>query len=299
MLSDLEKQFQTTLRQRVPSSMRDDVQVTNGKGNQKGILVGIRSAVPLPAEFGGRRPEPVPGAGDPRRVVRLRCQLDVSFVPSNNQERNELMEHLDQVLYALDAADMRDGSAFTGAAPDPGFLLHSLAPETLDMPFITDGKDGDPLTVALTADGWFWPVGETGQTGSIIGEVRLRGVVHPVRIEPASPSITAGGAPITLDIRFGGHGTSRITEGAPAALAFGNLAARLEKPDGTAGDGTLTGGNPGTGGVLLLPVVDGLAEVTYTPPNVAATDVLVLAADDGKDGSGIEIGRFALQVRAA
>ncbi len=299
MLSDFEQQLQTTLRQRLPVNIRSEVQVATGAQNQNGILLGVRAAAPLPPEMGGRRPERVPGANDPRRVVRLRCDVGIDFIPTNNnQTRTDLMTRLDLVLYALEAADVRDGSAFTGPAPDPGFLIYCFKTDPLAAPFIIRGTAAAPLSLAFTADGWFWPVGQAGESGIPIGEIRLRGVVHPVFVEPAAPTLVAGGPALTLAIVFDGRGRSRITSGPLASSPFGSLAVRLEKGDGTAGDGALSGGTAGAGGVRLVAVTAGRAQVTYTPPGAPTADILVVAVDNGENGAGLEIGRFPLTVEA-
>lgn len=300
MLAEFEQQFQTTLRARLPAAIRDEVQIATGASSQTGILLGVRSVQPMLPEFRDRRLEVVPGDPEPRRVVRLRGQLALSFVPSDaDQPRSTLLEWFDQVLYALDTDDIRSGTAFGGQAPDPGFRILTLVINSADLPLDIHVDPTAPLVLTLALEGWFWPVGESGQAGVEIGEIRIRGLVHPITIQPAQPDLVANGPAVTLTIAAETRGTARITANALDAAAFGTLAARLEKLDGTVGAGTLSGGTEGANGVRLLPVSAGVAEVVYTPPAEPTTDVLILAIDDSETGSGLEIGRFPLVVRAA
>jgi len=295
MLSEFEQQFQTTLRTKLPAEIRDQVQVATGATNQTGILVGLRTAEPMPREFGSVRSEIAPGVDVPRRVVRLRCTLDCSFVPiDSTQDRATLMTWLGQVLYVLDDSDVRAGSAFTSVEPDPGFLIQSMNIESLESPFGIHATNPDRLQLSLTAEGWFWPVGEAGQAGVEIGEIRIRGAIHPVLLTPAKPAFVANGPALNLTITFEARGTSRITSSKLDSDTFGNVTARLEKEDGTAGAGTLSGGTAGDNGTRLLPVTDDQVEINYTPPGIPGNDILLLSIDDNESSSGIEIGRFTL-----
>lgn len=295
MLSEFEQQFQTTLRTKLPVDIRDQVQIATGAANQAGILVGIRTAKPLPAEFGSVRSEIAPGVEIPRRVVRLSCSVDCTFVPSNDsQNRSNLMSLLGRVLYALDDSDVRDGSAFRGEQTDPGFLIQSMSIENLESPFTIHASDAEHLQLTFIAKGWFWPVGEPGQAGVEIGEIRIRGVVHPVLLTPAEPVLTVNGPAVNLSVSFDARGTSRITSSGLDSETFGNLVARLEKQDGTAGAGSLSGGSAGDNGARLLTVTDDQVQLSYTPPATPGEDILLLSIDTSQSASGIEIGRFTL-----
>jgi hypothetical protein len=230
--------------------------------------------------------------------------VELNFVPGNaGQTRGELIDWFDRVIYALDADDVRDGSAFAGAAADPGFLIQRMVVENADLPLNIHATDAEPLLLSLAVEGWFWPVGESGQAGAVIGEIRIRGVVHPVTVEPAQPNLIASGPAVTLTIAFDTRGTARVTADTLDHAPFGTLSVRVQKVDGTAGDGILSGGDAGADGARLLTVSGGMATVDYTPPATPASEALVLALDDGEGGGeggrGLEIGRFPLIVRAA
>ncbi len=300
MLSEFEQQFQTTLRTKLPVGMRDQVQLATGAPGQTGILVGIRSAKLVSGEFGSVRSEIAPGVAVPRRVVRMHCMLDCSFVPADtNQGRTLLMSWLDRVLYALDDADVRTGAAFTGAATDPGFLIQSMKVEILESPFEIHTAEPERLLLSLKADGWFWPVGEPGQAGIEIGEIRIRGAIRPLLLAPPQPRLVANGPGVDLRLSFEARGTSKITKSGLSNEAFGNLAIRLEMEDGTAGAGTLGGGTAGINNNRLLPVTDEQVQFSYTPPATPGKEILIISIDDNNSSSGIEIGRYTLITGAA
>jgi hypothetical protein len=298
MLGEFELQFRDTLRAKLPEAIRDQVQLASGATTQTGILLGLRAAEPMPSEMGSLRREIVPGADAPRRVVRLRCTLDCSFIPADEeQDRETLMAWLGLVLYALDDTDVREGRAFTGTAPDPGFLIHSTNITTLDSPFDIHATEPQRLKLSLSVDGWFWPVGEAGQAGIEIGEIRIRGVIHPVILSPADPGLVANGPAVDLSAKFETRGTSRITADELNNEAFGEVIARIEKEDGTAGDGTLSGGTAGDNGARILSVANDHVELTYTPPATAGSEFLILNIENNEGSRGIEIGRFRLVIR--
>lgn len=295
MLSEFEQGFQATLRTKLPVEIRDQVEVATGAPNQSGILVGIRSAKLASGEFGSVRSEFAPGMAVRRRVVRMHCVLDCIFVPANNsQDRTLLMSWLDQVLYALDDFDVRTGAAFAGTATDPGFLIQSMKVEALDSPFGIHETESERLGLSLKTDGWFWPVGELGEASVEIGEIRIRGAIHPLLLTPAEPRLVANGPGVDLSISFEPRGTSRITTTDLSSEAFGHLAIRLEKVDGTAGEGTLGGGTAGAGNIRLLPVTDDQVHFSYTPSATPGTDILIVCIDDNSSSGGIEIGRYTL-----
>jgi hypothetical protein len=59
----------------------------------------------------------------------------------------------------------------------------------------------------------------------------------------------------------------------------------------------VSGGGPATpSGVRLVDLTGGTGEITYTPPAEEATDLLVVALEDGVGGPGVELSRTALTV---
>jgi hypothetical protein len=292
MIADFEQRLADVLGTRLPSPFGGHVAVTPGNGvAAPSVLVGVRHVDHIDDAF-GIRPELVPGAGDPRRVARLRCQ--VALVVHGAADRVAALRGVDDVLYAVDAPDFQDGSALRVTSGDPGFLIDSLVLGTGDV--ADDGANG-VSSVGVVAQGWFWPVGTPGQTGVVIGEVRVRGVVLPIEVAPARPSIVAGGAPITMTLQVQIAGLLRL--GKTGALPFGQLVVQLFSPGGRPGSGSLMGGTPAVAGSRLLSLADGAATFDYVPPATPAADELVVALDDGEGGAGVELGRFALVVKAS
>jgi hypothetical protein len=230
--------------------------------------------------------------------VRLRCSVGVAVRPANNQGREQQLRGLDAALYALEAPDLRDGSALAGAA-DPGFQISTMRVVDARAPLDPTAADAPAVGLTLSAEGWFWPIGVAGEAGVAIGEIRVREALLPVEIAPARPDLVAGGPPVELRLRVVAAGTLRLDGAATTLLPFGALALALAGPGGRPGAGTLAGGADGTAGVRLAPLVDSAATITYTPPAEAATDELVVALDDGAGGQGDVVGRFPLKVREA
>lgn len=272
------------------------------------ILVGVERVEPVDPDFGSIRPEIAPGSADLRRVMRLDCTVILEVHPGAGGGRAQQMQGLDAALYALDAADFRDGSALRSAG-DPGFLIQSLRITGASAPLDPTAPNAPPVGLTLRAEGWFWPAGISGEEGVEIGEVRVRGATLPLllshvrsgQVSPAAPELIAGGAAVDFILRFGATGTLASTgaEEPPGTLPFGNLALLLVGPGGGPGAGTLSGGTPGAEGVHLVAVTEGAATFRYTPSAEAATDTLVVTLDSGAGEPGIELGRFTLRVRQA
>ncbi len=296
MISEFEQRLADVLGARLPAPFAGQVKVPPGptSANQPVILVGVEQVECVEPFLGSQRPEVVPGAPTQRRVLRLQCQVNVQVKAAQNKGRPQQMSGLDALLYILDAPDFRDGSALVQGG-DPGFVIHTMQIVEMNAPLDPSAADALPVGVTLRADGLFWPVGVIGETGVAIGEVRIRGVVYPLEISPAKPSLVAGGPAVELTVRVQTFGTLRR----PATLTglpFGQLAFTLRGPGGRPGSGALAGS---TDGVRLVSLADGAASVTYTPPAEAAVDELVIALDDGEGGLGMEVGRFPLVVREA
>jgi hypothetical protein len=301
MISDFERRLADVLGTRLPAPFAGRAAVAPDPipGPGPVILLGVRQAEPAEADMGGQRPEVVPGSGDRRRVLRLRCSVDIEVHPSASEGREQQMQGIDAALYALDGPDFQDGTALAEEG-DQGFLIQEMRIVESVVPLDPEAEDASPVGLTLSAEGWFWPIGEAGEAGVQIGEVRIRGAVLPLEIAPAAPRLTAGGAPVELTLRLGTAGPLRLGDQAVLPpLPFGSLALALFDPGGRPGAGTLAGGTAGAGSAHLVELADGAATFTYTPPAEAATDVLVVALDNGEDGLGVELGQFTLEVREA
>jgi hypothetical protein len=299
VISDFERRLADVLGTRLfpPFAGRVDVPPGALTGNGPIILAGVtrvRAGQPL---VGSAKPEVVPGDTNPRRVLRLACEITIEVrVSTPVQGRTLLMQGLEQVMYVLDAADFRSGQALaTGAPTDPGFLLQSLALVEGTAPLDPTADDALLIAVGARAEGWFWPVGATGEAGIAIGEIRLRGAALPLHVTPANPSLVAGGAPVDLTVRVGAGSFGTFALPDQPALPFGSLVFMVLDAGGRPGKGTLA---DAVGGVRLVPLTNNAATVRYQPPDEPASDQLVILLDDGAGGGGIEIARAALRVRA-
>ncbi|CRZ14806.1 hypothetical protein [Mycolicibacterium neworleansense] len=297
MIADLEKRLADVLGGRLTAPLAGRVFVTPGPAdtNQIAVLVGAVHAEVLAEKFGaGRRPEQVPGADDPRRVVRLRCAMRIEVRPADNGTRAQTAAALDALLYELDSRELRTASALT-APGDPGFVLDCLLPESVAV--IPGEPDSLPV-VEVRADGWFWPPNAPGVTGVEITAALVRTAMLPVALQPWPLLIRAGDPVVPLTIRVGAAGTSRLTEDPPTVSPFGELAVRVVDAGGRPGAGSLSGGAVGPDGTRLITVADDAAEFRYEPPAAPADDQLVVyVAHDGASPSvGIELARFPLAV---
>jgi len=292
MIADFEQRLADVLGARLPAPFAGNVVVSPGAAAGTPVVaVGVRHFERVDEAF-GVRPERVPGASDPRRVARLRCRVGLAV--HGAPDRVAALRGIDDVLYAVDAPDFRDGSALRADAGDPGFLIDALA---LDSGDVADDAAVGPSEIAVIAQGWFWPPGTPGETGVAIGEVRVRGVVLPIDLQPAPAAIAAGGPALDLTLRVRPAGLLRL--GGATPLPFGQLVLQLFAPGLRPGAGVLGGGAAGAGGGRLVTLVDGAAGLSYTPPASPAADQLVVSLEDGAGGPGVEVGRFSLLVKAS
>ncbi|HEY3185149.1 MAG TPA: hypothetical protein VGJ77_20075 [Gaiellaceae bacterium] len=295
MITEFEQRLATVLGGRLPDPFANRVFVGPTTETPPFVLVGVTRAERVEPELGAQRTEVVPGAVNPRRVLRLRCTVGLEVRPEAAAGRAQQLRAVDAALYALDARDFQNGTALPEAA-DPGFFIQDLRVAESVTPIDPAATAAPPVGVTLQAEGWFWPPGAAGEAGQPIGEVRVRGVALPIEIAPDPPRAVAGGDPLELTLRVGG--TGRISSsGTP--LPFGALALALTGAEGAAPAGALTGGDDGEDGVRLVGLVDGAAEATYTPPAAPAVDELVVALDDGAGALGVELARTAIVVRSA
>jgi hypothetical protein len=299
VISDFERRLADVLGTRLPPPFAGRVDVPPGAlpGNGPVILAGVTRARAGELQFGSTKPEVVPGANDPRRVLRLACEITIEVRPAApGQGRPQQMQGVEQILYVLDAPDFRSGQALASGAPaDPGFFIKSLTIAEGVAAINPSAENAAPVMVGAHAEGWFWPIGITGPAGIAIGEIRLRGAALPLSITPAIPALVAGGAPVDLTVRVGAGSFGTLDLPERPALPFGSLAFMLLDAGGRPGKGTLIGA---VAGVRIVPLADNTATVRYQPPAEPASDQLVILLDDGAGGAGIEIARTALRVRA-
>ena len=298
MLADFERRLADVLGSRLPPPFAGRVAVAPDLPAGPGpvVHVAVGTVTPLDSDFGSIRRESAPGTADRRRVVRLRALVGVDVMPGGGGGRSQRVAGTDLLLHLLDGAEFRDGSALVEPG-DPGFLLDSLRIAGADL---SDGGAGP--SVAISAEGWFWPAGAAGETGEPILEAQVRQVVLPLVLRPSVSRVVAGTGPVPLELVVGATGTLDVAGNGTTASAFGAVAVGLVGVGGGAGAGTLSGGDAGPGGRRVLAVADGRAVITYTPPAAAATDQIVVSAhvvDGGGEARvGLELARFRLRVEA-
>jgi hypothetical protein len=303
MLADLESRLADVLGSRLSGPLAGRVFVTPGPADtaSTALLVGVSRVDAVEQNFGtGRRPERVPGTTDPRRVVRLRCAIRIEVRPGDADTRAETMAALDALLYELDDPELRSASAL--AAPgDPGFVLDGQVPSAALVSPELNGGQALPA-VELLAEGWFWPPNAPGVAGVAIASALVRTASLPIGLEPWPLLIRPGDPAVALTLRIGTTGTTRLTEHAPTASPFGELAVRVVDAGGRPGAGTVSGGAAGPQGSRLVAVANDIAVISYEPPGAPAADELVVCvtrADAGAGATvGMELARFPLAVTA-
>jgi hypothetical protein len=289
VIADFETRLSIVLGELLPTPFRGRVRVTPGDGSttEPRVLVGVREARALQAGLGDTRRALVPGAPDPRRVLRAECDVVITCTGAGSSA-SEARAGLEAAAYALDAPDLRNGSALTEPG-DQGFVIEEMQLQSVLAPLDASVTDS-PFCARLAARGLFWPRAIEGVAGVEIASVRVRGVTLPLSITPPQPRLVAGGDPVDLAVYV------ELPVG--ASLPFGSLAIDVLGPGAQPARGTLAGGTEGQDGVRLVELADNLALVTYTPPTAPAVDWLVVSLDNGNGGAGIELGRFRLPTRA-
>ena len=297
MIRELELRLAEVLGERLPAPFAgrvDAAPVGGPPGAAPQIVVGVRRADRLRPDFSSLRHEVVPGAGVPRRVVRLACDLALEVQPGSGADRAQQVAGVDALVYALDDPALLGALSAPG---DPGFLLDTLDLVEAGTPLHPTDPQVGAVGVSVRAVGMFWPVGVPGQAGDLIDTIRLREASLPVEVVLPAERLVAGGPAAAVGLRLPATGTLLVDADGTTAAPFGRLAVRLAAPGGKPGKGTLTGGTAGTpAGVRLVELARGAAELTYTPPAEPADDVLVVALDDGDGGAGVELGRTPLPV---
>jgi hypothetical protein len=293
VLSELEDRLANVLGARLPAPFTGRVRVEPDEpaGPGPSVQLGVVRATRVDEEFMSTRHERLPEQTQLQRIVRLRCDIVVDVTPAAGQDRDQQMEGIDRLLFLLDDAAMRDGTALAEPG-DQGFLLEELTVTEVVPPALTIG-----------ARGWFWPVGEAGIDGPQIDRMILRQAVLPIGLRPATGRFVAGAPTTPLELVLGTSGLD-LEAGQPVTAApFGSLAVGLLGPGGQPGGGTLSGGTAGPDGRRVVALTDGVATLTYQPPPTAGTEQLVVSMfvvdSDGVERVGIELARFPLLVVAS
>lgn len=305
MISEFQTRFAEVLGERLPAPFSGRVHVApapEGPGNPTvpALRVGVTEARPRPTGIGGGDfTQVVKGANAPRRVLALQCTVRVEVFPLASDDaagRAAQMQLLESAAFQLGAADMRNGAALEDQdTPDPGFLVHKLHLNTMHAPFGAELEDEDPepsLELRLDLEGWFWPVGQPGVSGTAIQETRVRGVSLPLALEAAA-ALTAGGAAVDFVLRLGPIVQPRAAS--QLDPDFQSLALSVDGGSISSADAL-----PGsTAQLLLINVSDGAAAFSITPPAEAGRIDLRAAFDDGDGGAGLQFAEFRLVVGEA
>lgn len=304
MIQEFENRLAVVLGNLLSAPFKDRVFAagTEPSDNQAKILLGVEEHKPWLAEFASSKPERVPGQTDFRRILRLETSVTLAVIAADGQGRPQRRAGFDQLLYLLEEPDMADGSSLV-APGDQGFFIESMKLGSSELPLsqVPDQPNG----VRLTARGWFWPVGQVGQTGVAITQTHIRAASLDVKLVPQLPDLVAGGAPVTLQLQLRDTGFVLSENQAPQALGVDFLALVLRAASGGPGDGQLSGDALGTAGLVLVNVAsDGLATFTYTPPAQPGEDILHVSLAQGgaapaEKQAGKTLTKLSLMVRAS
>jgi hypothetical protein len=299
MVSDFEAHLATVLGAQLPAPFSGTVSVAgdsdSAHGNQPRIFVGVYKTQAVPRDFGASRSVQVPGVSDRIHVLSLKVFVNINVVPAQSADRVQQLQGIEQISYLLDSEAFQTGAALA-AAGDQGFQIHSLSVDEGVATVANAPEQDRPAGLSLVAEGIFWPIGISGETGIDIDEIRLRGLNMDIRLEPAAPQLTAGGAATTLFLMIDSTASHRLG-GDHTPLTFDQITVDLLQPDGQPGAGSLSGGTAGAANARHLPITDGVATAVYTPPGTAARDLLRVGFDDGEDGLGQIFKQFLIEVR--
>lgn len=275
MLRELEERLATVLGADLPAPLSGRVQVrpATTTGNAPAAEVAVRKVTPVTTDFGAVRPEVAPGDPSARRIVRLEAEIDIRLSSTGNSARETRARALDDLIYFLDAPQLRSGAALRDTG-DPGFLLERLHVLAANYePGLSDPVEAD---LTLCAVGWFWPVGEAGEDGPAIAEARIAQLVYPASIDPDPARFVAGGAEVSVEVSFADMQQLSLRAEGPGTTSTQRLAFLVLAADGSPGQGQLTNGGSLGGGARARRLRDGVASVRYRPPATPATDRLVV-----------------------
>jgi hypothetical protein len=289
LLSDFETRLADVMGSRLAAPLAGAVDVSPGRDASR-LVLGVTAIHRLDDDLLSLRPELVPGDVAPRRVLKLRCTVELDAKLPNGGSRADQMQAIDGALYLLADSSLRDGSALLpDDNSDPGFLIRSMT--------ISDSTT--PQSITVEADGFFWPKGTPGQSGPAIQQARIRSALQPLVLDPQPAFLIAAQPATDFTITFGTTGTTTLTSDGIQNSAYGSVVVSVIDSGGRPGQGILTGGATGPGGSRIYPVTNGSVALSYTPPAQAANEFLVVKLDDSAGGPGIELGRFPMRTRSS
>lgn len=275
MLRELEDRLATLLGADLPAPLAGRVQVRPGapNGDAPAAQIAVRHVTPVSPDFGDIRTEIAPGDPARRRIVRLSAEIDIRLSSGGTDARDTRRQALDDLIYFLDAPNMRSGEALRDAG-DAGFLLDSLHISAANYAPALNDPVGADLT--LTAVGWFWPVGEVGQDGPAIAEARITQLVYPLGADPDPARFVAGTNGVVLSFAFSSVHLMSLRADGPGNVNVQRIAFQVLSADGSAGAGELTSGRDIGGGIRVRNLADGEVRIRYRPPAAPAQDRLIL-----------------------
>lgn len=300
MLSDFEQRFAQVLGSQLAPPFQGRVHTAPYDNGDNGIqiVVSVGKMTLQTPDFGAFRSESAPGVADPLRIVRLRGEVGIVVFPARNQGRQQQLQGIDALLYLLDTPDFRNANALA-SQQDQGFLLNYLKIVGADLSVRDPETDPTP-DIALEVEGWFWPIGQTGVSGDLITQAHVRQFVLPVSMVTNNGPIVAGGSAVQLNFNVGTSGSMVLQGNSASTLPFGSIAVRVLSADGSPGQGSLAGGDAGPDNSRLIPLSNGSALLSYTPPG-SATNERVIVTTIIMNGNtpvrlGIELASFNIQV---
>ena len=127
MINDFEQRLAFVLGSRLTGALAGKVFVppAPAEGPDPSLVVGVSAFRPLEPAFLSRKPEVVPGSPDPRRILRLDCDVSVEARAGQNKGRDSKVRALDAALFELGADDFQSGAALTDAT-DRGFFIQQM-----------------------------------------------------------------------------------------------------------------------------------------------------------------------------
>jgi hypothetical protein len=252
------------------------------------------------------RPVP-PGSDETRRIrpVRLgfEARVRVTRRPADEADdavatsRRLLLDDLALIGHALDAPEIRDGSAFVDEAVDEGYRVLEFG--------LGEGSVGTASTDDALRGEWsyrgraeVWPPTPPEETGLIAGVSAIL-AAQPLSVVADDQAVPAGGS---TRLRVRGVAPRRLADGAATPVGQA-IAVRVRSRHPAARRGRITTGADGSeAGVRIVPVGELETTVEYAapetlPPGAPVEHVeIFLARGDGR--RGLLLGSIAIPLLA-